>query len=253
MIKKLISILVLVSIFTFLSCDKSEKIQENLIPPSDTFSREFIKNVIGGNIDICLSMLLDNVNKKTAKQIFINTAKSYNSKKITAIKLLNIGAYDKTIEEIHKLTYEYTIENKIVLFEIQCLVDKNEYRIAGFSVRELENSLSEMGEFSLAGKTLKHFLFLFFVIIIPLLIVFTLVSIIRSKIKNKWLWLVIVLISVCNYKINWYTGESVFDIASLRLIGVWIVKESSISSWVVSVWFPVGAVLYWIGKWKNSN
>ncbi|HTJ79721.1 MAG TPA: hypothetical protein VL357_12060 [Rariglobus sp.] len=123
--------------------------------------------------------------------------------------------------------------------------------IIALEARPLSKSLQEINAFSFKHARGRHFLFLGAAILVPLFILPTLLVCIKTKIRRrKWLWIIIVLVGVVQFSINWTTGEISFSPFSFLLFGASAMATSLYSPWIISFAIPAGAILFWIKRPK---
>ncbi len=60
--------------------------------------------------------------------------------------------------------------------------------------------------------------------------------------------MIILLVALPRFVINWNTGETDFTILNITLLGGGVDKPTLYSSWLFSFNFPVGAIIFWLRR-----
>lgn len=115
--------------------------------------------------------------------------------------------------------------------------------VTGMHVETTTSSLAEMNSLSLSGKPARFYLVAFGAIVSFFCCLAALIFVLRTKMMpRRWLWSIVALIGVCQYSINWSTGEGRWSLLRVQLFGAGAIR-SGISPWLVSCSLPFGAAL----------
>jgi len=94
-----------------------------------------------------------------------------------------------------------------------------------------------------------HFVFLVFTIIVPLFILATLTTAVRTKFKKrKWLWIIFILFGLVQFSLNWTTGQIGWKLLNFQLFGAGALTASQYAPWILSFSIPVGSIIFWIKR-----
>ncbi len=66
----------------------------------------------------------------------------------------------------------------------------------------------------------------------------------RSRIRRRWLWVLISLLGAPVTTMNWATGQVRTRTLSIQLVNVGVVRPGPDAPWLLSVAFPLGAFLF---------
>ncbi len=111
----------------------------------------------------------------------------------------------------------------------------------------LPHALVASNGFSFAGKGPLHYVVLLLAVAIPLLMIYALIKLWRSKtMRWRWAWTIFILLGFFKFTFNWTTGYYSLSLLSLQLLGVSVLRASQYQPWLVALSVPVGAlwVLY---------
>lgn len=144
------------------------------------------------------------------------------------------------------LTYQYYFEDAWAAANILLgRVGSNKVVVQGIRITRLPQPLEEMYAFTVAGKSILHYVFLTLAIAIPLFVLYVLVLCIRAPIgKRKWLWILFVLVGVVAFRLDWTTGATEIQLLHALLFGAGVHRASPYASWVFTLSIPLGAMLF---------
>ena len=158
-----------------------------------------------------------------------------------------IGAITNKVNDItnYSLTFEYEYSNGWLVTNVAMRRTNGELTVTGIHVTPRKESLETENAFSLRGKSWLHYLVFGLAIGIPLLIVYVVVICARTKLaRRKWLWLLFVAVGIFQFQLNWTTGAWNVQPLYFLLLGTGFSKAAPAAPLLLSVAFPLGAVLF---------
>jgi len=125
------------------------------------------------------------------------------------------------------------------------IVEEGESRaITSARFNRYSASLEFLNRFTFSEKGPVHFAFFLLALAIPIFSLYSLVVCARTKMRRKWLWIIFILFGVATFRINWTTGQMDYQLLSFQLLGASVFKMGFCAPWIVSVAFPVGAIVF---------
>jgi hypothetical protein len=251
MVNKIKNILILTIVSIIFGCSNSAEISEKIIPKNvNDFAKTFIENIQNGNIDTCLLVVDSELNNEEGREYLMNLYKNIKFFKAKSIKIAgyNITKFfgsDGCTNYLIDYEYDY---GKFVYFSFNIKEQNDRLTIYGFNGQILDKSLSEINKFTFSEKRFLHYLFLFFLIIIPIFIITTIVFIAKTPMKRKWLWIIGAFIGIMSFNLNWTTGDFGFQFMTFRLFGIGFAKSGFASPWIASFTLPIIAIIFWIKR-----
>ena len=122
-------------------------------------------------------------------------------------------------------------------------------RLVVFGWEPAPLDLSERFPFTLDGVPPPYYALLLLAVATPILMIYAAILCFTRKPRRRWLWLVFVLLGFGKLSVVWLPGP--FDPARIRILplsvqvlGSGIQKVPIYDPWVLSVSFPLGAVLF---------
>jgi len=222
----------------------------------NNFATGFVNEVHKGNIDSCLKLVMPEMNTEEGRNLLTNAFSKIQNYSIDSFSIVNArkstlmgsnGFTDYNIE------YEYPSGSKYLYFAFGVRDEKGKLTVTGFNGALKDGSLSKDYEFTLKGKGFMHFIFLIFVILIPLFIIVTVIFAAKTKLNRKWLWIIGILLGFVTFSINWSTGDIGFKPFNFNLLGAGILKSGNIAPWILSFSIPVVAIIFWVKRFTGMR
>lgn len=146
------------------------------------------------------------------------------------------------------ITLEYEFPSKWVLADVTTQKKEGSFTVVGFHVTPIADSLENLNKFTLVGKGKVQYFVLMLAILATLFSLYALVLCMRAKnIKNKWLWVIFVLVGVGKLAVNWTTGEWGFQTIAFQ-IPCGTASAQLYGPWVVAVSLPLGAIVFMLHR-----
>src|SRR5690554_3004101 len=238
-------------------CDfPTELTVSDSLKPADKFSRAFIDKIISGETESSFADIDPEVLNDEAKEFVINASRNISGATPKKYRVVaanwTSGVFTKTEKfTIYRLGYEYEFEKGNILFTTVIHEKGGKLLVTSFNGEFLPAPLSELTKFTLIGKSILHYIFLVLCVLVPLFILTTLIVMLFSKmtIKKKIIWtLIILLVSLPRFLINWGNGQLDFSLLNISLLGSGFSKPTLYSAWLLSFHIPIGAIVYWFKR-----
>jgi hypothetical protein len=144
------------------------------------------------------------------------------------------------------LTFQYEFPDAWMVANVfLSRTDGSNVVVKGMHLERIPDSLQHINAFSLAGKGALHYLILAAALLVVSFTIVSFVVCLRTPgLRRKWLWALFTLVGVTGVTINWTTGRILFVTESMHLLGAGAVASSPYSPWLLTVSFPLGAVLF---------
>jgi hypothetical protein len=142
------------------------------------------------------------------------------------------------------ITVEYEFARSWLLAQVVIRTKDGLKAITGFSVNPTAEPVEVMNEFTLDDKGFSQYAGLFLALWVATLTLYAFVLCVRMKIGNKkWVWLVAILVGVCQLTVNWTTGEWFFTPLSLSTPPV-TASCTAYGPWMLHIFSPLGAIAF---------
>jgi hypothetical protein len=227
------------------ACDQKELIRRLTPEADDKLAREFIEHVRAGRVDQSAAMLDPALPKEEAKKGLGQLFGLFKGGEVKRLDVVGVNTFSSTTETTVNLSYEMELTTGWFAGAVAIVRAKSAppvIRAARFDA--IPGPMEQTNALNLSNKGLIHFIFLGLVMFIPLLILFALVMCARTPMRQKWLWIIFILLGVGSLNLNWTTGEFSIGLLHIRLLGAGFAKMAPAAPWIFSISAPVGAVLF---------
>jgi hypothetical protein len=158
-----------------------------------------------------------------------------------------VGHQSRTFNGNHQVnaTLEYEYASFLLFNAVVFSTRDGSFRLKSMRVQPMADSLERLNAFGLRGKSFVHYATLVLAPAVALFILTVVVVCVRTKIpRRKWLWVSFVLVGVGQFQLNWTTGQTAVRPLSFRLMGAGARATGPYAPWILSVSFPLGAVVF---------
>ena len=213
-------------------------------PEDDIFARELITKLQDEDYDFIINNFDKTALGNTPQANLQKLYKYIDHDRPNSIELVGCSILSIKGERHTKLTYQLEFPNSWYTSDISIVTHGSVRKVIRFYLNKIPNSLEEINKFTLKEKTYFHYLILINAIGIPIFVIYSLIICVKSKIKRKWLWIPFILIGIGALNLNWTTGQIGIELIGFRIPGAGIVKYGLYSPWILSISFPLGAILF---------
>lgn len=244
----------ILSVFVFLTAcgvplTEKQKVENTAV----VFSKQFIKDLQDQNNSALYATLHPELqeNEKFNELLKIRNY-LHSQNQISTIDLVDyryitisssVSGNSQTVTSV-ALQYQYA-NDKPVLVQLRLTDGKLPYQLEWVNVTQLDRSLQETNSFSFAGKSFLHYLFIIAMLVAFAVSIYAFIQCLRMpKFKRKWLWALFTLLGFGAVGLNWTTGEMGFNILNIQMLSAAFVRQGFLGQWILSVSFPLGAVMF---------
>lgn len=162
----------------------------------------------------------------------------------TRIKLIGAQQNNSSDQSTINLSYEYAYANQWLVLQIALQQRDKQTHIVGLKLIPQATSIDGQFKFSLAGKSIAHYLILALAIIAPILVLTALIICIRMKLRGrKWPWVIFILLGIGQLSINWSSGDLSFAVLAMQLFSA-SAFAAPYGPWIITVSLPLGALCF---------
>lgn len=111
-------------------------------------------------------------------------------------------------------------------------------------------TLEDLPEFTVADKPTWQKVFLGLMIFMPLFLVVTIIAAIRTRKihRRPIVWSLLLLFGVGEVEMIWETGAWSFQLLTFGLLGAGFSSDFANPGWVMSLYFPLFALIFWYNR-----
>lgn len=238
------------------ACGNPTEMFLKFVPREDALARDFIAKVKEGSYDAATEMLGPELQPRAgeARTLLETMNRMFNRGEPWSIEPVDLQSMPAELtggeSDVRRtaLTYQIHSADMWILTEVVIDTAGDRLSIAGIHYQPLPASLAELNAFTFKGKSLVHYLFFALVLLYPLFLIYTVVRIIRSKVRRRWLWVLLTFVGICQVSLNWTTGEVNLQPISFHIPGVGFFRPGTYGPWSFLVCIPVGALAFYIKR-----
>jgi hypothetical protein len=171
-----------------------------------------------------------------------------------SLRLIGWNVANFPAEHTANLTYQLHGTRGWFLASVNLRGTPDHARIRGFHWQFVPDRLDQVHRFTLAGKPVGAYLVLALTILMAGISVGTAAILAFSKLPRRWAWAPLALVGCTRLDLNWTTGATAFQPFMLQLFSAGFQRASSYALWIISVSFPLGAMLAWrrLMTWRKE-
>lgn len=227
----------------FLGCNEDARIQKAVPPESDALAREFIAALEKQSTADALKLIEPEIRKEASEKIK-NIVTLFQDGKALDLKPIGVRGQRNEGERLTQVSYQLYYPDKAVIASLVILEKPDSRFIVSARLDPIPQPLEKIYAPKLFGKSFFHYVVLFFWIAVPLFTLYVFWNCVRSSVKWKWAWAVIILLGFFPIYLEWTTGRAFIRLLSVLVLGVSFAKQKY-GPLVLSVGIPIGAIVFY--------
>ncbi len=211
---------------------------------ADARSRAYIGQFVRGQTDSAVERLVVPLRTPESSIELRKIADLLRNERFDTTRV--IGAWTNTVNGIRhvNLTYELHSSSRWFLANVASVDTAGTWFVEGISARTIEQPLEVTARFSLAGKSLLHYLWLLLTVTCAVVSLGSAVFIAtRRSMPGRWPWVLLSLLGGGAFRLNWTTGAIDFALLQVQLPSASFVRAGPAAPWIFSFAIPVGAMI----------
>jgi hypothetical protein len=223
----------------------------------DQYARSRIELLASGNTVAFEQDLDPSIHGAEAEQQIRTMSVALAGRRIEEFQL--IGANVAIFNGVPRRNLSYQLRlsgGKWAVANVASRTENGRHVIEGASVTQISEPLEKANAFTLAGKSLAHYVMLVLMVLFPLACVYGAVLVFRMPLRRRWLWLLFCLVGIGRWSLDWTSGASTLTPISLLVLGAGFFRASPYASWTFAVGIPFGALWviwkYHRGEWRHA-
>ncbi len=254
-ILKFVFFLFAITFFSGCNADTFMKTFLNKTAPKedDEFARRYLGILKTNNLDRAIELLSPEVKESNIKSKIQAIIPLLKKGEPVSIEMVGCNVVYSVYKRISYFTYQYQFKDSWLVVDVIVENIEGKQQILGINVNPIPASLKEINAFTFAGKRTVNYIFLGIAIIVSLVILYSFILCKKTKMRKKWLWIILIFCGVTSLRLNWTTGQIIFQPLTGNLeifLGFSIVRQGLYAPWILSTYFPLGAILFLIKRKK---
>lgn len=143
-----------------------------------------------------------------------------------------------------RATLEYRFPQEWLMVQLIVHTQNGSSVITSFTVVQESKSLEAADRFTLKGKTVIQYMVVATAILFLAFMIWVLVLCIRTPMRRrKWLWIVLILLGLGKYGVNWSSGNTFHRILWINILPCSFGTQFQ-GTWFVYFSLPLGAIIF---------
>jgi hypothetical protein len=231
-------------------CDQAALMKEFSPPGEESVAKGYVQLLQQQKFDQIERDLDASVTDPSIRNKLSQMAALFPVENPALVKVVGAHSFRNPESSTVDMTLEYEFPNKWLLVNVTTRKVGDIRTLGGFHVTPIADSLENLNKFTLAGKSALQYLTLICDVGSLLFSLYVFALCIRSKdMKPKWLWLLIVLVGVGKFAVNWGTGEWTYQLFAFQ-VPCFSMTRNLYGPWIVAAYVPLGAIIFLHRRWK---
>jgi hypothetical protein len=247
------------------SADFAGVAEKYTTPTERRFAREYLQLLADSRVDSAYILLEQHLASDTARRALVQVGQLLRGARLDSMHVIGINANNVTAGSRSwrdlNLTFEMPTSSAAWLVaNVATRTSDGQVQVIGFSATPASQPLEVLNRFTLQGKTIRHYLALFFMLLAPIPEVALCIAVARARgMPRRWLWALAALIGSPVFMLNWTTGQFAVQGTLFQLLGVAATKAGPAAPWILSFAAPLGAMVAylrlraWLGRSSGSE
>lgn len=231
-------------------CDQATLMKKWTPPEAESIARSYVDLLRQGKLDQIERDLDPSLADSNAHDTFTKMAAFFPAEVPVSVKVVGAHVFHGQEYSTTDISLEYQFPSKWLLVSVVTRRQGDISTVIGFHVTPMSDSLENHNRFSVVGKSPLQYLTLACDVGSLLFTLYVFALCIRSTdMKPKWLWLIIVLVGVGKFAVNWGTGEWTYQLIAIQ-IPCFSMIRTPYGPWTVAAYVPLGAIAFLHRRWK---
>lgn len=239
-----ISVSRMVTALLLCSCSDNDMLERLTPRDADARARDYLALFVRDRTDSALDRLHPTLQSPEARLELRRIADLLRNERFDTTRV--IGALTNTVNGVRhvNLTYELHSSFSWFLANVATVDSANTWFVEGVSTRTIPQPLEVAAEFTLANRSLIHYLWLVLTVAAVLTSIGTALFLMtRRGMPRRWLWVLFACLGGGAFSLNWATGAVNFKLLNVQLLCGGFVRFGPASPWIIVFALPVGAIM----------
>ena len=228
---------------TLVACSSADMIRRFTPADADARARAYIGQLKRGQVDSATVRLVPELATPATRSELVKIAAVLGDAPFDSSAV--VGANVNTINGVRHTTlvYEFHSRRGWLVANVATVDSANGWLVEGIAARPLPRSLEEESAFTLTGKSTRHYLWLALTFLSAAITFGTAIFLASRRTMNKrWRWVLLSLVGVGSFSLNWTTNETAVRIVNVQLFGAGFFRLGTAAPWIITFAIPVGAL-----------
>lgn len=231
--------------------DQQRMMAERMAPDeAERFARGWIMDLHQGRLQAAADVTQPQDARIDVPTQLLQMSRLVRDRPVRGIELVGYEASVMGGVRRDQLVYQLSLADGWIIALVNLRSSGGRYVVESANFSPAPASLQEINAFSLTGKSPLHYVFLLLTLAAPVFCLFAAVRVARTRMRRRWLWVLVALIGVATFRIDWTTGQ--WDVLPLnfQLFSAGFTRSTMYGSWILTLSLPLGAAL---ALWRRGR
>ncbi len=245
-------LLIIVILLCLSSCLEYKDLVKKITPTDvDEFARHYISFIASDDYKSIAQYNHADLIKQFTPEILSAVHTELSKEPMELVDLIGSNFFANLETSNYWLTYQIKMKSQWEVVTMGIAKTDSDLLVTSFRVQPTTSSLEDANKLRFGLDTpIINYAALMVMIAVFVFMLTGVFSAVRSKIKKKYLWVLISLVSIFKIQVTWSTGQVAFNFITISLLGFGFAQLNPYSPWVVTVPLPMGAILFFLLKKK---
>lgn len=227
-----------------LSCSSDEAMKRFTPADADARARRYLTLIVEHHTAEAEARILPSIAGPDTHAAFTKLDSVFGGQRFDSVRI--VGVVVNTINGVRhaNLTYEVRSQVGWLLANVATVDSLDTWFVEGVTGRRISRPLEAITAFTFVGKSAKYYVWLVLTIACAAVAIGTagwLAT--RRAMPKRWRWVLVALLGVGSFSLNWATGETGFRVIAVQLFAAGAMRPGPVSPWILTFAIPVGALV----------
>ena len=217
-------------------------------------AERFFVNLVAADTQSLARDLDTNLTSAGTWPLVLAIGDSFDLWRPDSLSLIGWNVWTSPSERQADLTYQFHTTRGWMVSTINQARIAGALRIRGFHWQVVPDRLDRLHQFAIKGKPIGAYLMLLLALGVGALSIGTALYLPFTNLPRRWAWAGFALLGCTRFDLNWTTGDTAFNPVTVVVFSAGFQRASVYAPWIISVAFPLGAVLAWqrLLAWRRT-
>ena len=264
-------LLSLLSLLLVAACSAEPDVTAQVPADQFNFAKQFLEQIRSGAVEAALNSLDPSANKDTARPFLQRTADNFPKREVRVQKVVDWSeAFQQANGQVSPASTGQPGETVIIRMIMRYVFSDTDaidisllihgtgptYSVGYLDFRPLGQNEIDAASFFAPGKSMAQFLYFMGAVAVLGFVLTTLYFCVRAQFplwRWRWMWVLAILFPIGRWSMEWTSGNMVISPLGLVPTGVWFFKAGVYGSYIFFLGFPLGAIAYWVYRWRHHK
>ena len=222
---------------------------------ADERARAYLSLFVRGEVDSAAARLVPELQSPGARVQLDEIAALLRGRAMDSLQVIGVQVNSLPGVRHVNISYELGDTRGWAVASVAVRESGAEWAIEGVTAQATAGSLKTLNRFRIAGQPMGKYVWLLAMIVAAGASLVAAVTVARTRqMPKRWWWVVVALIGVVRFSLNWTTGQWELRPVQFMLLSAGFMKAGPVAPWILSFALPVGATIALLRRhrWRSG-